>query len=407
MARALVDLSFAPREDLNSLADASRTSYAKTSGLVAAAFRDSDAQARKAARSIVLTVDSRAFVAGSMFNLVLMPMQDYLRSFANVTVVVVRGSAADVLGNPGAVDRLRRVIVAEDVAGATDARAALAAAGADVFDAEDYLKRVQPKVLIIDAAHPALSKRLLPDTTVISRMEMIAHSGGDAGFRPPVLGYRQSFVAVPGISRDVAALAGEMGAAPLLARCFCRPPEIKIRRARETGGVKVLAILGSRNAPSVRMAAEMARAWQMQPHVISGFEDGTAGANGASALFAAHNYIESILAGRLAIPDAAIDLSAGQLGLGLCREILELLHVPMVTGSTCAIQRSLDLQADPYRVTTERELWSAIRTFALEPAIALQSRFMRVWQGIEGDRDWHWLSRHSTDVFRAGNAQAN
>ena len=397
MARALADLSFAPRADLDGLAGASRDSHAKSNAQMAAAFGESDARVRAGEHSIVLTVDSRAFIPGHAFNLALMSMQDYLRTLANVTVLVVRGSAGDVLGNPVTVDRLRRVVVAGDVAGAAEARTALEALGACVFDAGAYLRRTRPKVLVVDAMHSVLSDRPLPDTAIIFRMEMIAHSQASAAFRPPARGYRQAFLAAPRMTRDVAVLAAELGVPPLLVSCFCRQPEIRLPRARETGAGRVLAILGARDAPAVRKAAAMARAWNMQPHIICGFGD--AGANAKAGAIRPDEYIEQVLSGGLTVPAAAVDLSAGLLGTALCREILELLQVPMLTGSASALHRSIDVEPAFHRVTTERELWNAVRAIALLPAAELRAK---VRQGIEGD--WHWLQRHSRDLFAARTA---
>jgi hypothetical protein len=396
-----------PWEKLNSLADASRASHARTSALIAATYKSSDLRAREVARSIVLAVDSRAFVAGSIFNLSLVAMQEYLRDLANVTILVVKGSASDVLGNRGAIDLLRRVIVADDVVGARDTRDALLEIGANVFDAEDYLRLALPKIVVADALHPALCRRVLPDATIVSRAEMIAYSQGDTAFRLPAWGYQRSFVAAPRMSRDAAAMAASTGAAPLLARCFCRPPKFKVSRVHESGSTRSLAILGSLGAPAVRTAVAMARAWKMQPHIVFGLGDDAGDLpEETSVSHSADQYVSSILEGRTAVPFAAIDLSGGRLGLSLCREVLELLHVPLATAATAALHPSLGLRQTPYLVATEGELWRTIRTFAQESDAALERMFIAVRHDIDGDRDWHWLWRFANGVFAATGARA-
>jgi hypothetical protein len=142
----------------------------------------------------------------------------------------------------------------------------------------------------------------------------------------------------------------------------------------------------------------------MQPHIVFSFGDAGEDADGEVAAFRGDKYVEQVLAGGVAVPAAAIDLSAGRLGTALCREILELLHVPMLTGSTSALHRALDIEPAPHRVTTERELWNAIRAIALMPAVELHDGFARVRQGIEADRDWHWLQLHSRDLFATRSA---
>ena len=394
MARSLVDLSFAPRSDLQALADASRTSYAKTKALMERSFRSTGGLVRRKARSIVLAADSRAFVSGSVFNLALMAMQDYLRDLANVTVLVVRGSARDVLGNPEAISRLGRVVVADDVAGAVEAHQSLAAMGADVFGAEDYLRRTQPKIVIADALHPALSARLLPNATLIVRAEIVAHCVGSTDLALPERGYCRVFVATPVMSREIATLAGSTGAVPLLAPCFVCRRETGIPVPRVSGDAQPIAILGARDALAVRMAAAMARAYGMHPQVVCGFDDLAAGASDdAAPATRADEYIALMLKGQKRAPRAAIDLSSGRLGLALCREVLELMHVPIVEGSTTALQPSLGNRSG--QVATECELWAAIRSLAREPECG------GMHQAVDHDGDWHWLRRMSNDLFAA------
>jgi hypothetical protein len=327
-------------------------------------------------------------------------LQDYLSKHANITILVVRGSAHDIAANAQMVARLPRVVVAEDVSGAEDARTALLAAGADVFGVEEYLKRVQPKILVVDAPHPAFAKRLLPEATIISRVELIAYSRRDTDYRPPVRFYRESFIAVPAMSPGVAALAGATGATAVLSRCFSRPPEIKLPTAPWTSDARMLAILGSPNSPAVRMAVAMASAWKMRTQVVCGFGDRAP--KDLALVSPPDEYIASILEGRVAPPHAAVDLSGGRVGLGLCRELLEQLHVPMLAASMVLWRRESKRPAGNERVSTESELWNAIRAFAEEPGAELQRRFVHAWMRTGGAREWHWLRRHALEQFGAG-----
>ena len=311
MARALVDLSFAPRSDLQILADASRTSYARTKALTECSFRCTDEQVRRNARSIVVAVDSRAFVSGSVFNLALMAMQDYLRDLVNVTVLVAQGSARDVLGNPEGISRLGRVVVADDVADAVEARQALADAGADVFCAVDYLECTQPKIVIADALHPALSARMLRNATLIVRAELVAHAQGSAGFVLPNDNYRRTFVAVPAMSAQIAALVASTEATPLLAPSFVCRKEVGIPVPRPNRDAKAVTILGAPHAPAVQMAAVMARAHGLKPHLVHGFGAEVPLSGDVASTSRADRYIASLLAGRTAVPRAVIDLVFG------------------------------------------------------------------------------------------------
>ncbi len=394
MARALVYLSFAPGSELHALAGASQASYAKTKAEIERSFRSTGEFARMKARSIVLTVDSRAFVSGNIFNIALMPMREYLRDLANVIVFVVQGSARDVLGNPDVISRLGHVVVADEVADAAELRQALAAAGAEVFGVEDYLRHTQPKIVIADALHPALSARVLSNTTLILRAEFVAHALGSADFVLPADICGRTFVAVPAMSAQVAALVASTKAAPLLAPDFVcrRDAGIAIPRAPRDAGV--IAILGAPYTPAVQMAAAMARAHGLKCHLVQGFggEVPPSFADVASVT-RADDYIASLLARRVAVPRAAIDFSFGAPGLALCREVLELMQVPIVQGSTTVLQPSFGNRSG--HVATEGELWAVIR------ALACESEAGGMRHAVDHDRQWYWLRRMSNALFVA------
>src|SRR6185312_3211115 len=261
MARALVDLSFASRERLDALAAASRAAHRKTATTIAEAFRRSDVFARDKRQLIVVTVDSRAFVEGSVFNLVLNSMRDYLVSLCTMVVVVVRGKASEVAANPTAIDRFGRVIVASDLADAEKRRSELAELGVEVVSAEEFLKRAQPAIVVADALHPALMAESTPDTVLISRVEMIAMSEGRSSFDVLAKGYARAYAATPALSLEIAGRIAVSGAEHLPAPCFWRSHHAKVPRMRDISGVRSVALLGSPDAPAIEQAAAMARAW--------------------------------------------------------------------------------------------------------------------------------------------------
>lgn len=404
MARALVELSFAPREALRPLAKASLAAHEKTSAAIDEAFRQSDAMARASRRSIVIAVDSRAFVPASIFHRALKSMHDYLRGQAIVTMLVASGQASDLVANPGAVDRFRRVVVASDIAGAGDAGAALAALNVDVFDAGEFMRQARPTVLIADAAHPALASVPMPGTTAISRSEMIALASGDG--RPTVLGrnYGRAFVMTPTLTREVAAAAAAEGAAHVAATLFWRSHEMKFRHAADMSGERRIALLGSPSTRQAAMAAGMAQAWGLKPDFVRGI--GTATPSGfALPCFDAGAYAAEIVAGRRPLPHFAIDLSDGGAGLIMCRELLQRLHVPLIATSPIAAPRSLALPSPILRATTEAELWSALRCLTLGSSPVLAKELAASWRIIEGDGGWTWLWRTCKGLFGAKAAQ--
>lgn len=397
MARALVELSFAPRTRLDSLRQASLRAHERTSALVAGAYRHSDALATGRRRLIVLAVDSRAFVPGSIFNLVLRSMHDYLRGPATVTVLVVRGRACDVAANAGAVDRFRRVVVADDLEGAAGLAGELSKMGVDVFDAREFLIHAHPTVVIADALHPALAGINLPDTVAISRVEMIAASEGHAAFALLGEGFCRAFVATPAMSPEIAARAAAIGAEVMAAPCFWRSHEFGFPRAKDMRGVCSVALLAEGDTPGVRMAAAMARAWGLESHVVCGV--------GGESGIAADAYVASIVQGSRPPPNFAVDLSGAALGLPLCREVLERLHVPVVTTAAVAFHGSLDFAHKPLHAATEAQLWSAFRSMALDSHADHAQTLKLAWADLESDGGWAWLWRYCRKLFEDSAAQ--
>ena len=155
LANAVIDLSFAPRKRLTALASASSVSHRITAAKIDNAFQQTVARARAAAPSIVISVDSRAFVSGSIFNLVLNSVHENLRDLGSITVLVAQGSASDILNHPQGVDQFDRVLVAADIKDAAAAQARLAKLCTDIVQVEAWLQQAQPKMLVVEALHPA------------------------------------------------------------------------------------------------------------------------------------------------------------------------------------------------------------------------------------------------------------
>jgi hypothetical protein len=395
MARAIVDLSFAPRARLDALAAASRQAHRKTASAIARAFNRSDALVFEKRRLIVLAVDSRAFVNGTVFNLALRSVYEPVRESVAVAILVVRGSAADVAANPDAVDRFRRVIVAEDLAGAEACRAGLAALGIDVLDVSTCLQRIRPTVVIVDAMHPALAAADLPHTGAVFRTEMIAMSQGRGQpVKVAAGGYHNAVLAAPVLTREIAGMM-QAGFEFEASSVFWRSSTLKFRTASDHSDKISLAILGSPDAPAVAMTAGMVRAWAMAPTIVQGF----AGAAPDERAVAVDTYVAAILAGKTSPPDFAVDLSGEAPGLALCRELLERLHVPVISTARMGLHPSLAVGPRDFFAATEREMWNALRActhgVSAEQALWLK----RAWFSLEYDWGWTGLWNRCTQLL--------
>jgi hypothetical protein len=405
MARAIVDLAFAPRSDLAALAAASAQAHKKTAASIAKAYRRSDALALENRRLIAIAVDSRALVGGSVFNLVLKSVHETLRETASIAILVVRGRASDVIANADVVDRFRRVIVADDLSGAQEGQAELATMGVDMFDIAQYLASAHPAVVIADALHPALTAAELADTIAVIRPEMIALSDADAALDIGARSYGRIILSAPVLSERTAAFAASAGAEFVASPVVWRSSAFRFRRATDHSGKTSIALLGPADSPSVAAAADMARAWRMEPHIVSAEAPAVDAAGAAAPCFAAADYVAAIVAGQRPPPDFAIDFSTGEPGLPLCRELLDRLHVPAISAAPAGLHPSLALENRPFHVSTQREIWKALRSLVLDPPGAQAVTLKHAWQDLEADRGWLELWRNCVKPSETDDAQ--
>ncbi|HEX4295248.1 MAG TPA: glycosyltransferase [Rhizomicrobium sp.] len=394
MARAIVDLAFAPRSALDALAVASAQAHRKTAASIAKAYRRSDALALENRRLIVMAVDSRALVSGSVFNLVLKSVHEALRESAAIAILVVRGQVADITANAEAVDRFRRVIVADDLCDTPERRAELSAIGVDTFNVAHYLASAHPAVLIADALHPALAAAELADSIAVIRPEMIALSDPAAVLDVAAHRYGRVLLSAPVLSERTAALVAAAGAEFVASPVIWRSSAFKFRGAVDHSGGTSIALLGSGASPSVAAAADMARAWGMKPFIISPAVEMSDDASAGTPCFAVGDYLASIVAGERSPPDFAVDFSAGEPGLAFGRELLDRLHVPVISTSAVGTHPSIASENRPFHASTLGELWKILRSLALEPPGPQITALKHAWYDLDTDRGWLQLWRN-------------
>jgi hypothetical protein len=400
MARAMVDLAFAPRSDLDALAVASAQAHRKTAASIAKAYRRSDALALENRRLVVMAVDSRALSNGSVFNLVLKSVQETLRDTAVVAVLVVRGTAADVIAGAETANRFRRVIVADDLPDVRERRGELSAIGIDMLGVAQYLASAHPALVIADALHPGLTAVDLPESSAVFRPEMIVLSG--AAFDISAHRYGRVLLSSPTLSAEMAAAAAAAGADYVASPVVWRSSAFKFRRAVDHSGRTSIALLGRPDSPSVAVAADMARAWRMEPHIISAAAPKT---DTPAPCFEAGDYIAAIVAGQRPPPDFAIDLSAAEPGLPFCRELLDRLHVPVISTSPVGLHHSIVTENRPFHAATEGEIWKRLQSLALDPPQRDTVGLNHAWRDLDSDRGWAELWRRCTKSSETDDAQ--
>lgn len=397
VANALVDLSFAPRSRLNELAAASMRSHAATARIIGEGFARTRALVREKQQSIVVAVDSRAFVPGTIFNLVLNSLTDYLRALANVTILIVKGSAADVIRNQSAVDGFGRVAVSADLPGATESAADLARMRVRAVDVGTYLTDRGIKVLVADAMHPAFHTEAVRNTVLFARLEMIAHSEGRADIGLAGAKTRRTFVVSPYASQQAASVQAAASGSLVLAPCFNRARDLMRGFSRQSPE-RTVALLGSTNSRAMTLAVTLAASWGFQPLVVTGLDASPPHLDAAS-------YAHALLAGRATEPAFAVDLSGGQLGLQLCREILERQGVPVVAVGPAGLHNSIGHTTFPFTVGTESQLFDVFRAFALEPQSVRHAVFQNTRAVLESDRGWAYMWAFCKQLFETQDAE--
>jgi hypothetical protein len=358
------------------------------------AFQKTAELAAERQRMVVLAVDSRAFVPGNVFNLVLTSTYERLRILGPIVILVVTGAAEDVAGNPSVVGRFGRVVVATEVAHAQRLHGTLDALAVDVLPTGDFLRLNRPKLVIADALNSTMFLEHCPDAEIVVRSELVAFSEDSADFEMPVTAYRKTFAVAPGHTRQMAARSNTTGM-ELLLEPYILHLSPDMFPARKHDSEKRVALLGSPWAPAMPVAIRMAQSWGMKPFVVFGLGENAPLKWGKISCVRADVFAARILKGTEVPPKFAVDLSAGAPGLPLCREMLERLHVPTLSVLPTGPHAPEDFDMLPLAASTYGDLWRAFRSFALEPDETHDRNFAPVWHELERRSDWTWLRRYS------------
>lgn len=369
VAHTLIDLSFAPQASLDALASASQRAYRQTAGQIEDALAKTQDVIREVQPSIVYAVDSRAFVDGTIFNHVMRSVEEYLQPIGHVTVLVASGSVRDLLPAHAGHERLQRVVVARDLEDCQDLMSSLAALRVEAVEVGPYLEGRRPKALIADTWHADFEKGGLRAAKLFTRPELISLAGG---LSPPIapVDARRTFIIANSPSRRVATMVANTGADLVLAPHLYRTPQMSPMRKQSHGAY--LVIMGSPQTQAVLLALALAEAWKASVRVVCGPDSTAEGvADSRFPCIGAREFLAGIAEGTEIRPLFALDLSKGQLGLQLCREILDRLEVPVATMTHRGGRRPFPNMT----IATEADLYDIFRSFMLEPAAACKAAF--------------------------------
>ncbi|HEY4114611.1 MAG TPA: glycosyltransferase [Rhizomicrobium sp.] len=391
LALALVELSFAPRSALDELATASVRTHQETASRIERTFAETRAFLRDRQKTIVLAVDSRAIAEVGIFRAVLQSSHEYLRFLGNLIVLVVKGSAADLVNAGPALGELSRLVVADDLPDIDLHRGALAAHGVECVNVEAFLQEKNAKVLFLDAAHPAFETAASGEMAIFSRPDLISLSEAREDFPLPAICWGRAFVVSHFISRETSHWK-TMGASHIRAPLLYRTPQLRPLRPASAPHI---VVLGSPQTEAVALALAMAEAWRIDVRLVPPIgepADMPVLFQGNGTCATPLHFLTGLVDGTGSRPLFALDLSAGRVGLQLCREMLERLNVPVVATSPTCPQPTSRPGFLPPAIATEADLARIFSAF-MHDATAAQ-RWRRDHNAVsayEKDAGWAYI----------------
>jgi hypothetical protein len=401
LAHEIVSLSFSPRDHLAELRISSVVSHSLTQKKIEDGLRFSSELMRERNRTIVITVDSRAFVPKSAFQLALFSAYEYLRYLGDVTIFVVKGRAEDVATNLQVTQHFSRVVVARDLDRIGDYRGAFREAKIDVDDLGNFIDRRRPKVLFIDAVDGALYDAVCENSVAFVRLEMVALSSGCAKFSPVGLAFRRVFILAARDSADVAHHVAETDSRHVIVPTLYRSQALISNIVARRHGKDAVALIGDPRSREMMMSAAIARAWGVDATLVCRQDDDIdeKDVDPRCIHIRASDYIERILKGDQLLPHFAVDVSRGEIGLQLCVEFLDRCSV-FVASARSGEHAPVANPNCPSRITTEHELWRVFKRLVGND-FEENADLIRARKVFDSDRGWAWIWRFCTQLFEA------
>jgi hypothetical protein len=227
----------------------------------------------------------------------------------------------------------------------------------------------------MDAYHPLLAGMPCEDALVFARLEMLALSAGSTNVALPQLCANRRMLVSNSPSLDLAIYQYQLDASLVLApilRGLHRPP-----RFREPMGASSVVILSSATNDAVATAAAWAEAWKMRVQLVTGLDPAEMlpeGARSATIYPSSLDFLTKLVRGDIERPLFALDFSGGQLGLQLCRELLERMGIRVFAAANNPI-RTVERDGLASTISTDGELAGLFREFALDPHFGERQSF--------------------------------
>ena len=406
MAERLVDIAF-ERGLISDLRAASlRSAQASRAGIVATIERTWQI-IRQTRRTIVYCVAAGILDREAPEHCAFVSSLNYMKEIADIVVLVVTQPIERLLASGSQLDSPAPVIVAAELVDDEAVAAALAEQGYAVAAIEEVLTRFDRTMVVCDALSEALLAIPPMGGCLVLRAEMVAQKqpleprlAALTAFlqkfaRPVVMAARTS----PVIGRLVAGAEADAVTAP----CCWRSEAARRQLGRRRRGEEVLLLSDGR----LRGLAELVRSLadrEVRPLLVGpeGIDlerlMAKTGA-GATRPVSARDYLSALIGGRCALPQFAIDLSFGALGLQYLRELLLRLDVPVIMADAAVLHPSIAGSDGAACARTYEGVVAKIVAAAQGQPVLNDSHRRRLETELDGDGGWAWLWRYGFDVL--------
>lgn len=404
MASRLVDIAF-ERTLLSDLRAASSRSARATRAGIAASIDRTWQIVRQTRRTIVYCIAAAALDRQAPEHCAFLSALRYLKEIADVMVLVVAPPIESLLSPGRELDSPMPVVIAAELVNGE--AAALAHKGYAVAATEDVLRRFEHTMVVCDALSEPLLGIAPIDGTLVLRAEMIAQTQPLEARLAAVTAFLKKFarpvVMAARACPLVGALAGGAEADAVTSLCCWQSDKVRQQIGSRERRERTLLLTDGRFrglAGLTRMLAEL----ELKPLLVApaGVDlepPAPAAEDGARECVSARAYLLEVIAGKRALPQFALDLSFGALGLQYLREMLLRLEVPVITADATVLHPSI---AGPDAAGRPRSYESLVANVlaAAQGGQVLDEAQRRKLEGeLEGDGGWAWLWRYGFDVL--------
>jgi hypothetical protein len=405
MAEKLVDLSF-ERSQLADLREASIRTRETAEHAVDSNLRKTWDLVRDRRKYILYCVDARALSRMGALRAVLDSATQYLDTLSELVVAVVSGPLDRIDKNILTHGKKNKIVICENIVRDKTMFVELQNHGFEVSRFADLVARLRPDIVVADALGSAMFDLRYPSSTIIYRAEMIAQTHpqpivSDASRIASKAG--RSLVTGVSHSRYLEELAKSLGAEVFLAPCMWRSTAVReLHRHSRSREANIVGVLDAGRLAGAEFVCELLVGMGCRP-VWVGLKAAISQPLEAVRNVSVPHFTDELFATTRPLPHFAIDISFGVPGLQLPRELLQRLHVPIITVEHRSDQPSITGPPPAGRVYTTLGLFQEIRSAMARAPGDPGETARRTADELDSDAGWVRL-RNYIALSRSGKA---